>query len=68
MSHEQPGLKLIEIHQPLTRQGVEPKKVSVPDLVKTFLSGKDKHWPLLLPYFEKPQGVVIAIKSRGKNK
>tara|TARA_B110000091_G_C13782645_1_gene461911 strand:- start:869 stop:1801 length:933 start_codon:yes stop_codon:yes gene_type:complete len=66
MSHEQPGLKLIEIHQPLTQQGVEPKKVAVPDLVKTFFSGKDKYWPLLLPYFEKPQGVVIAIKSRDK--
>jgi len=66
MSHEQPGLKLIEIHQPLTQQGVEPKKVAVPDSVKTFFSGKDKYWSLLLPYFEKPQGVVIAIKSRDK--
>jgi lipoprotein-anchoring transpeptidase ErfK/SrfK len=68
MSHEQPGLKLIEIHQPLTQQGVEPQKVSVPDLVKTFFDGKDKYWPLLLPYFEEPKGVVIAVKSRGENR
>jgi lipoprotein-anchoring transpeptidase ErfK/SrfK len=68
MSHEKSDVKLIEIHQVLTQQGVKPKKGFIPDSVKIFLGGKDKHWPLLVPYFEKPKGVVIAVKSTTKNK
>ncbi len=64
MSYEKSGLKLIEIHQPLTQQGIEPEIVAVPDSVKSFIGGNDKNWPLLLPYFEQPKGVVIAVKQK----
>jgi lipoprotein-anchoring transpeptidase ErfK/SrfK len=67
MSNEQSGLKLIEIHQPLTQKGIESQVISVPDSVKDFMGGKDKNWQLLQPYFNTPQGVVIAIKSKGNN-
>ena len=67
MSYEKSGLKLIEIHQPLTQQGIEAKTVDVPDSVKSFIGGHDDNWPVLLPYFENPKGVVIAVKQKVKS-
>ena len=67
MSNEQPGLKLIEIHQPLSQKGSESPVISVPDSVKDFIGGKDKNWQILQAHFNSPQGVVIALKSKGNN-
>ena len=67
MSYEKDNLRLIEIHQPLTKEGVAPKEVTVPESVKSFIGGSEHNWPLLLPYFEQPKGVVVAIKKKGKS-
>ena len=66
MSYEKPDLKLIEIHEPLTKPDIELKEISVPESVKRFI-GNDKHWPLLIPYFEEPKGIVVAIKQKPKS-
>jgi len=65
MSYEANNLRLIEIHQGLTEQGVAQKKTVIPDAVKSFV-GSEKNWPLLMPYFEQPKGVVVAIKNKAK--
>jgi len=66
MSYEANNLRLIEIHQGLTQQGVDQKETVIPEAVKRFVGGSEKNWPLLKPYFEKPKGVVVAIKKKEK--
>lgn len=66
MSYEKNDLRLIEIHQGLTQQGVDRKEAVIPEAVKSFVGGSEKNWPLLMPYFEKPKGIVVAIKKKAK--
>lgn len=64
---EKNGYKLLEIHQPLTPKEGEKESVLITDFVKSFVDISETQWPLLMPYFEQPKGMVIAIKQPKNN-
>ena len=65
MSYERKGLKLIEIHKPLTKVGAEQNPVNITKAIKKFVDVSNDEWPIIAPYFEQPKGVVIGIKRKG---
>jgi hypothetical protein len=64
MSYERKGLKLIEIHKPLTAEGANQNPVVITEAIKNFVDASSDEWPILAPYFEQPKGVVIGIKRK----
>ncbi len=59
MSYERPGVKLMEIHQPLTEHHGEIRQVQVTSAINAFIA--DTPWQQLALHFDKPKGLVISL-------
>ena len=61
MSYEYKG-KMIELHGPLTPDGMSELKLTMTDAVKSFLGSNDEMLKQVSELFEQPKGIVISLK------
>jgi hypothetical protein len=61
MSYEYEG-KMIELHSPLTPDGMSELKLTMTDAVKSFLGSNDEMLKQVSELFEQPKGIVISLK------
>jgi L,D-transpeptidase ErfK/SrfK/L,D-transpeptidase YbiS len=61
MSYENGYRQLIEIHQPLSESENNKNEIKLTNAIQRFVGTKREHWRQLLPFIEKPKGLVVEL-------